>query len=340
MNSWWISLLYPVVVALGLPVLVGVLIQDPATEWNLWQAVQDGFTKLTRMGRDSQLGLLQTLVGVAVAATITLESTIRRGQAVARLYRDQGQYADALLGRELRLLDRVSGAELMVCNLFVSACFLLTISYWWFGGEGSALSGLVSVSLGAWILIQMRKVRYATAFAHDVVQADRAQVERAVEQAVYPRPVERVVGARGALLLILVLTSAMSVIALLPGGVPAALLVLTVLVWAGVAHLLRDAVVEYLFQQRLSCWMGISLAFALSNVAVIFTGLVSARLGPNDLTLFVIYLGAHTVMFVLLVLGFSGYGPAKALHVMTLLAAEKRLIAARRSRRAIAVLLD
>lgn len=340
-SPWWVEALYPVLLTFGLLVVVGILIQDPATDWTLRDVVRDGFEGFMPTGPDGQLGMLQTLVGVAVAATIALMDTVRRGQTVARLYRGRGRRADALLVRELRLLDRISGAEWLACNLFITACILLTASYWRYGGDGRSLNGLMSASLGAWIFIQMQKVRHSNAFAHDVHEADRMRIEHAVEQAVYPLPLDRLTSARWTLRATLALASCVSVIALLPvGAAQVVVMGLATLIWVGTAIQTREAAVTRIFQQRPWSWVGHGIAYAFSLLAVLLTGLASTSLRMNDMTPYLIYLGIHTALFVLLTLGFAGRGPVKTLHVMTLLASEKRLVGSRRSRKPVAVLLD
>ncbi|GAA2225361.1 hypothetical protein GCM10010413_19960 [Promicromonospora sukumoe] len=327
--------------ALGLPIIVGVLLQNPATDWSLWDAVRDGFDRFMPMGPGGQLGMLQTLVGIAVAATFALMDTVRRGQTVARLNRGRGRRNDALLVRELRLLDRINGIEWLACHLFITACILLTASYWRYGGDGWALNGLTSASLGAWIFIQMQKVRYSTAFAHDVRKADRTRIEHAVEQAAYPLPLDRLASARWTLLATLTLASGASVIALLPVGVAQVVVMgLVALIWFGAAIQSREAAVAYVFQQRLWSWVGHGVAYTFSLLALLITGLASTSLRMNDATPYLIYLGIHTALFALLTLGFAGRGLVKTLHVMTMLAAEKRLVASRRSRKPVVVLLD
>lgn len=154
--------------------LVTIVAEDPASvaQLGLVENVVEGWRRLTGIPDGTRLSLLQTLAGIAVAATIALEATVRRGQALAldlRAGTDQ-----ALIAQELRRLDSVTRAEWFTCVVLVAACLLLAGAAWQSDQAGSSLETLIALVLAGWLVNEVRKVHASMSFAYDALAARRA----------------------------------------------------------------------------------------------------------------------------------------------------------------------
>ncbi|WP_108494381.1 hypothetical protein [Promicromonospora sp. AC04] len=302
---------------------------DPFEE-QLWDVSRRGFDELTLMGPAVRLGVLAALLALAVAVPGALGSTIRRGQAIARQRRLSGRRDDSRLVHELRTLVGVSVGEWATCSLLVASCCLLVASFWRSGGSGDAIGAVVSVMTGAFIVLQTRKLNYAMAFAYDVVQVDRERAERVVER----RTTEvsggdRTPGRRASVGLFIFCALQPLLAALPRSGLHAAVIAAAALMWLFVVKALGGAAVDLLFRQRWAAVVAYASAISVTLANMALVGSAAVVFGSNGGPFLVLYLGAHCATVVAIAAGFTGRGPARALHDMTLVAAKKELIRVR-----------
>jgi hypothetical protein len=307
-------------VVLATMTLVCVLVQvvvSPGSvlRLSLLQTAVAGLDLVTEIDGGTRLSLLQTLAGIAVAATIALEATVRRGQSLALEMRAGGRRT--LLTQELKRLAAVTRVEWFVCVLLISACVFVAASAGRNDVSAEPLEVLVAVVLAGWILNEVRKVHASMAFAYDVYASERNKANRRAELLTREQDPRR---RRAAWRLVSIL---LCVLTIAPSAVLAPLDLIDILVmtfasgsWIFVAMLTRAAAIDRFFGDGVAITTSKYLLSSLVTLVAALTLMLSVFVhdaGSLVLVGMMAIAALVIAVLVLVALGFAGYAP---LHLL------------------------
>jgi hypothetical protein len=312
---------------LALICLGTVLVTAPSTlaVSSLGETALAGLATVTDVDGATRVALLQTLAGIAVAATIALEATVRRGQALALELRTGGDAE--LLAEEVRRLFAVARVEWYSCTVLVSGCLIVAIGAARPGQDGTVLELLIALALATWIVNETRKVHASLAFAHDVFAPTREAAQQQAREFAGALQEHRHHMARRLAVVLVVVLALLPVPLLWPlDGLDALAVLTTAGGWLFVVLLVRSACVDRILGEPI----------VLTVLHYVFGGLISLLL-IGVLIVEMLYrtewvlvgaAGATAVIGCLLIavmVGFGGRGPLNLLQELVRAAVARRL---------------